>query len=355
MAYIFKEAKDEKTKKLFLDFPSKLYGKNENPQDYKCEKQLLNHTHPLSNNFEFYSYLIINELEEVLCRCSVTYYPNDKTAYIGFFEAVNDIYAVKYMFICIKEKACGRGCTEMVGPVDASIYINYRFKTNCFDKIYTGEPYNKPYYVDLWKECGFEIKEKYESNQLRQVEKTDIDERLQRICERFQSRGYKFVSPTKDTFQKCLTDVYSLMMKTYSGFPCFKEINKEQFMEMYSKLKKIANFDMIKLVYKGNILKAFCVAIPNYRYLTRGKISISKLLKIRKIKKHPDEYVILYVGADASSAGIGSALIQEIRHRLYENKCTSIGALIKEGNITGKLYSDLYVDKYCYVLHKQHL
>ena len=40
----------------------------------------------------------------------------------------------------------------------------------------------------------------------------------------------------------------------------------------------------------------------------------------------------------------------ETKNKLYQNKCTSIGALIHEGNITGELYKDLYTDKFKYEL-----
>lgn len=355
MKYKFKKAKDKKDIKLFLDFPSKIYSNQDNPQNYLCEKQLLNKTHILSNLFDFIPFLVLDDSGGVLCRCGVTIYPDDKTAYIGFFESINDVSAVKFLFQNIKRFVFGRGCKEMIGPVDASIYINYRFKTSHFNKTYTSEPYNKPYYVDLWEKCGFKIHEKYESNQLRQVKSTDIDERLERILHRYQDKNYAFTTPTDATFQKNLIDVYRLMMKTYINFPCFKHISEKQFLELYSKLSKIVNYDMIKLVYKDGILKAFCVCVPNYGFLTRGKITVNKLLKIKKIKNKPDEYVVLYVGADGSSAGLGGAVVHQIRNELFKNKCTSIGALIKEGNVTGEMYKDLYIDKYHYVLMKQEI
>lgn len=355
MKYVFRKVKDKTDRKLFLNFPSKLYTNYDNPQDYLCEKQLIDGNHILSDSFKFTPFLVLNNSGEVLCRCAVTIYPDDKTAYVGFFESINDVSVVRFMFQHIKRFVFGKGCREMIGPIDASIYINYRFKASHFNKTYTSEPYNKPYYVDLWEKCGFKISEKYVSNQLRKVKSIDIDKRLEKISNKFQEKGYIFTSPTDETFQKNLIDVYHLMMKTYSGFPCFKKISGKQFLVLYSKLSKIANYDMIKLVYKDGLLKAFCVCIPNYRYLTRGKMSINKLMKIKRVKESPDEYVVLYVGADSSSVGLGSSLIHHIRNELYKNECTSIGALIKEGNLTGELYKDLYIDQYKYVLMKYKL
>lgn len=186
---------------------------------------------------------------------------------------------------------------------------------------------------------------------MRKVEKEDIDERLKRIYDRYRTKGYDFISPTPVIFQDCLEDVYELMMKMYSGFSGFKKLTKEQFIELYMPLQKVMNFDMVRLVYNQDIkLCAFCICLPNYGDLTRGKIGIRKALKIKKIKENPTEYIVLYLGADTSSAGLGGALIHDVRNTLYKNGCTSIGALIKEGNVTGRMYEDLYTDKFNYVL-----
>ena len=350
--YKFISVKTKEDKKLFLSLPSKLY-KKDCPQDYRCEQQLLDGTHILSQDFKFAPYVVTNDSGEVLCRCAVTYYPKSKTAYIGFFESINDIAPVRYMFQHIKRHIFGHGCREMVGPIDASIFINYRFKMDNFNKTYTGEPYNKDYYVEFWEKCGFKISDTYVSNQLRRVRKTDLDERMAKIHDRCISRGYEIKTPTEETFQKCLIQVYQLMMKKYSEFTGFHRISGAQFMAMYSNLNRIANYDMIKLAYKDNELKGFCVCVPNYGYLTRGKMSINKLMKISRLKQKPTEYVILYVGVDDSAVGLSGALIHQIRNELLKNQCTSIGALIKEGNVTGKMYDDLYIKQYKYVLLKQ--
>jgi hypothetical protein len=290
-----------------------------------------------------------------MCRCLLTYYENDPVGYVGFFEARNNLSAVRELFQSVYRKAQADGKNRLIGPIDASIYVNYRFKVNRFDKTYTGEPYNKSYYPALWEKCGFDICDKYVSNQLRKVEDNDSDVRLERIYMRYLNKGYQFVSPTAKDFAAHLHNVYYLMMELYSGFSGYKYLSESQFIQMFAPIKKILNFDMVKLAYKDGELQAFCIAIPNYGALTKGKMSFSKLLKIYKIRKKPSEYVILYLGANRSSVGLGSALIHHIRNILNKNQCTSIGALIKEGNLTGELYKDLYVDKFNYVLFEKSL
>ena len=345
------EVKSEKHKKMFLNFPSRVYIDDDCPQDIKTEKQILNGTHVVSTDIEIFPYIVLDETNDIVCRCLMTYYKDDPVAYLGFFESFNNLSAVKCMFFEAERKALKDGKIKILGPMDCSIYINYRFKIDRFDKTYTGEPYNKKYYATLWERAGYSVCDKYSSNQLRKVEKEDIDERLKKICDRYQQRGYEFMSPTAEIFQDCLEDVYELMMKMYSGFSGFKKLTKEQFVEMYMPLEKVMDFDMVRLVYNKDCrLCAFCICLPNYGSLTRGKLTLSKIMKIKKIKNNPTEYIVLYLGADTGSAGLGGALIHDIRNILYRKGCTSIGALIKEGNVTGRMYEDLYVDKFNYIL-----
>lgn len=354
MKYKCLKVTTKKLQKLFIKLPSMIYS-DDNLRDSKIEKQILNKTHPLSSEFEIFPYLVLNENKKPICRCILTYYPNDPIAYLGFFDSLDNKTAVQEMLFEIKQKAIADKKEKIVGPIDASIFINYRFKIDRFDKTYTSEPYNKEYYPKLWEHSGFKICDKYVSNQLRKVEETDNDARIEKIYNRLLNKGYIFISPTDESFDRNLSDVYDLMMDLYSDFSGYKKISKEQFLTIYSSLKHVLNYDMVKLAYKDDELQAFCICVPNYGTLTRGKLTLSKIAKIKKIKKSPTEYIVLYLGASPKALGLGVTLVQIIRNMLCQNGCTSIGALIKEGNVTGELYKDLYIDKFEYVLMEFHL
>ena len=349
-----REAKDRKSRAQFLSLPGKLYGQD-CPQDLKTEKQLLAGTHVLSPDFEVIPFVTTDSSGRVICRCALTYYPGDERAYLGFFEAFEELEAVKTMLRHVEQRAKADGKTSILGPVDASIYIRYRFKADRFDKTYTGEPYNKPYYPALWEACGYAVSDRYHSNQLRRIEAEDTDPRLARIYERYVERGYRFVTGRKEEFDRYLGEIGPVMMELFSGFTGFKPLTQQQFMSLFSGLKTVLNFDMVKLVYKDDKLRAFGICLPNYGLLTRGRMTPGKFLRLMKIRRKPQEYVILYVGAEPGSSGLGSALIHESRNSLRRNGCTSIGALIKDGNITGRVYDMLYTDKFQYVLFSKML
>lgn len=343
------------TQEAFLKLPKTLY-QDDCPQNISTEKQLLRGRHSISPDITISPFVVVGSDNEPICRCIMTYYGNDDVAYVGFFESQDDIEAVKKMFGYVERKAIRDGKTSLLGPIDASIYINYRFKTDHFDKTYTGEPYNKKYYKSLWEEVGFVVCDRYLSNQMRCVEDKDFDERLDRVYKRYLDRGYEFIELEEDgNFEEALEDVYDLLMELYASFPGYKALTKAQFVEMYSCLENVINNDMVKLVYKGDELRAFCIALPNYGTITRGRIGLFKFFEISKIRNKPTEYVILYAGADKKSPGLGGALMHVVRNELYKNQCTSIGALIHEGNMPANVYKMLHTDQYHYVLMKKNL
>lgn len=346
----FLSGNTKEVQKLFLKLPKVLYLPLVCPQNKKEELAILNGTHAISNDIEVHPFVVAND-KDPICRCLMTYYPNDDTAYVGFFESTNNPEAVCAMFKRVEEKAKSDGKKMLLGPINSSIYIGYRFKTSGFDKVFTGEPYNHPHYAELWEKAGFIEHSKYVSNYLRQVKEEDLDPRMKNVYQRYVDRGYQFVSTDDNLFVDHLEHVYDLMMESYSKFDGFKKLTKEQFISMFSYLGGVVDHRMVKLAYNpDNELKAFCVCIPNYGEAAMGKMTPAKLMRLAKIKKQPSEYVIMYVGADRGAVGLGSAIVQLIRDELYKNQCTSIGALIKEGNLTGKMYDDLYVDQSTYVL-----
>lgn len=342
---------NKETRDLFLKLPKRLY-KSDSPQDIKTEKQILSNSHALSKDFQIYPFVVARDNVPV-CRCILTVYENDENGYAGFFEAENDINAVRFMFKMVCQKAAELKKSSLVGPLDSSIFIKYRFKLDHFDSTYTGEPINLPYYPHLWEECGFKKSDSYVSNQLRKVSDSDIDTRYQKVYERYIKKGCRFISPTDDTFPEILKDVYGLLMDLYAEFPGYKRIDEREFTALFGNLRSALNYQMVRMVYKDDKLAAFCICIPNYKNLTLGKITPLKLMRILKIKKKPSEYVITYVGASKSAPGLGCALIHDIRNILYQNQCTSIGALIHTGKLTEKMYENLYIDQRHYALYKK--
>lgn len=337
---------------LFLSLPQLLY-KGDNPQSKKTEKQILTGQHPLSNNMEVFPFVVVSEQNVPICRAILTFYSTDKTGYVGFFESKNDIDAVQLLFDKINEQAKNLGLQNLVGPINCSIYIGYRFKIDGFDEYFTGEPYNKQYYPMLWEQAGFSRCNRYFSYQIGKLSSEDSDEKLEKVLQWCVRKGFTFSSLKRKDFDTCLKQVYELMNRTYSRFIGFKPITCEQFCTMFSSLKYIVDFDMIKIARKNGKLCAFCICIPNYGNITLGKFTLSKAFRFLKIKNNADEYVVLYLGADEGCCGIGSALVHYLEKSFYIKQCTSIAALIKEDGLSNEYYKSKHIKKYTYALYSR--
>lgn len=147
--------------KGFLALPKTLYPRERRTQDTKAEKAILNGTHPLSGEFTVRAYLAVDDGASPQGRCVLTYYPDDPAAYVGFFECVEDLDVCRALLSAAEAQARADGKEKLVGPLNASFWIGYRFKVENFDEHFTGEPDNLPYYADFWEACGFTVSERY--------------------------------------------------------------------------------------------------------------------------------------------------------------------------------------------------
>lgn len=335
----------------FLKLPHMLYDSKTYVQDIETEKQLLTGTHVLSHYFSVTPIVILDEYRKPVSRCVLTFYENDPTAYVGFFESINDTKASDALFTAARRLARQNGREKLAGPLNGSFWIGYRLKTNKFGSVYTSEPYNKEYYLDLWKHAGFEVSDRYISNAFRIPTETDSSMKCRERLEMVKENGYLITTPTKETFDRNLRDIYGLLIRVYANFPMFRKVEEEEFRRLFGSLKYVLDFEFVKLIYKEQELAGFFVCIPNYQNLTHQTIRLGNLLRIWKMKNSKEkELILLYLGIDPAHPGLGAALTELVKQELVRKQVRSISALIHEGKITGKFYQELVEDQYKYVL-----
>ena len=339
----------------FLDLPERLYTKKEIMQQPDEEKKILEGTHVLSHYFTVFPLLVLNGQDTPISRAVLTVYPDDRDAYLGFFESENDQDAASLLINEAEKIAKGQNCTKITGPIDASFWIRYRFKTNCFGHSYTGEPYNKDYYCALWQKAGFEIAERYYSNHYRKVNASDQNSLFSDRLARKLAEGYLIESPSKETFDKALVEVYELLIELYQSFPAYKRISREEFVSLYSYLKLLIRYSMVKMAYYQGRAVGFFISIPDYGNTVYGQLTPMDYLRILRIRTKPRSYVMLYMGIDASHHGLGKAMAESIKEELQAAGVPSVGALIRHGNINKDYFRELIDYEYEYVLLRKGL
>ena len=338
----------------FIKLPQKLYDKNTNMEDSKTVRELLTNNHPLNKYFKLYKFVIYDE-NELVGRFTITKYPNDDTAYLGFFECVNDNRTARFLFTAV-DKFCKKNkFKRIIGPVDASFWIKYRLKINHFENLpYTGEPYNKDYYLKLFQDNKYKVVEHYTSNIYKTVEYSYINDKYQSRYEDYIKKGVKIISPNMDNFDSILSDLYHLLTSLYNDFPIYKDISKEDFITIFSSYKKIINPSMVKLAYYKKKLIGFFISIPNYNNKVYN-LTLPNIIKVLCTKHKPKEYVMLYMGADQEYKGLGSSLVYSIINELKESNLPSIGALARDGKVSQNYANDLIDNIYEYVLLEREL
>ena len=339
--------------KEFIKLPHKIYSKNtiENPKEIKC---ILEGKHPLCKYFKLYKFLIYDR-NSVVGRFAITIYPNDNTAYIGFFECINNEDVAKYIFDTAKNFAKENNYKRIVGPVDASFWLKYRMKINMFDKPpYTGEPYNKDYYYKMFLDNNYKVIEHYTSNVYKSIDYKYENEKYLNRYNEFIKNGYIIKSLDIKNYDNLLKEMYYLLTDLYKDFPIYKHICQQDFIDVFHNYKLVLNPTMVKLAYNKNKLVGFFISIPNYSDKVH-KLNIINILKIMKQKRKPNEYIMLYMGVDKAHTGLGKAIAYSIINELKKSELPSIGALTKDGKLTQNYVEEMIDNRYEYVLMEQEI
>ena len=340
---------EEKYIRDFLKLPTMLYSSKENMEDPDSMRSILNGTHPLSSYFSLTKFLVYDG-DEVKGRFCFTRYDGDDVAYLGFFECVDDGEVAKFLFEKAYEKAREMGAPKIVGPVDGSFWIKYRLKINMFERPYTGEPYNKDYYLKLFRDNGYEVCEHYTSNINPAIDDSYVNEKFQKHYDDFISKGYEIRSPRKEEFDGTVDIIYELVTKLYRQMPIFRDLSLQTFREVFGSYKKIIDPDMTKIAYYEGKAVGFYVSIPDFGNSVYHLGNPLNIIRVLTTKKNPKKFIMLYMGVLPEHRGLGKAISYAIMKELRQNRKPSISALIRDGNINQKYVEEDIKGYYEYVL-----
>lgn len=266
---------------------------------------------------------------------------------IGFFESFENAEATKLILQkavpWLKEKGAG----EIIGPIDGDTWHRYRFNAGPFvSPPYMMEPYNPPYYCQLWEQNGFEPLPVYYSKHVPDAAK--VAEKTEKFCNRVEKGGFSFRSFQLEKFDEEIRILYALSCEIFSDNYLYTEISEQDFADMYSGIKSILNPDLIWFALDGNgKYSGFVFAFPNYfRALAamKGKTGLMAKLKFFFKQGQADTLNIKTLGVipEYRGKGLGMALM----HKAYSSglaagfKKANI-CLFREDNSSAKVDMDL--------------
>ena len=339
----------------FLALPKKLYSAKKITQNEQEELELLRGAHVLSHYFKLYPFIVYSD-NTVVARACITIYPDDPVAYVGFYECCDDADVSKALFEAIERKAQSLGCSSITGPVDASFWIKYRLKIDAFDKkLYTGEPYNAPYYYQHFLDNGYIVSQKYVSNFYKTTPNLKSTKKFNDRYKQFTRNNYVIKSPKPHEYDMVLGFVYDMLMELYSDFPIFKPIEKQDFLHHYSHFRYILDYKLVKIAYFNSEPVGFFIGLPDYGNDVYGTITVAKKYRILLHKIRSKRYVMLYMGVKKEHHGLGKAIVKSVGFIAFIRHATIIGALIAEGKVTAKYGQENIRDHSTYVLLQKKL
>lgn len=339
----------------FLVLPKKLYNSKNITQNEQEELQLLQGTHVLSHYFKLHPFVVYSD-NTIVARACITIYPDDQVAYVGFYECSDDAEIAQALFEAIERRAQSLGCTSITGPVDASFWIKYRLKIDAFDKkMYTGEPYNTPYYYQQFLYNRYCVSQTYISNFYKTTPDLKSAKKFNDRYKEFTRKNYIIKSPKPHEYDMVLGYIYDMLMELYSDFPIFKPIEKQDFLHHYSHFRYILDYKMVKIAYLGNQPVGFFIGVPDYGNDIYGTITAAKKYRIMLHKIRSKRYVMLYMGVKKEHQGLGKAIAKTVGFTAFMRHATIIGALIAEGKVTAQYSQENISDHSTYVLLQKKL
>lgn len=340
----------------FLSLPSHIYKADNCVQNVSEERELLTGKHVLSHYFDVRKFIVYDQHQQIKARCVITMYPGDKRAYLGFFECIEEVACCQLMLDYVASECEQAGIERLVGPVNCSFWIGYRMKVSDFEKKpYISEPYHPAYYLDFWKQAGFQVSERYLSNQFPIVSPSEKPKDYQRAAQRLVKQGYQLSSPKKADWEKVIVEIYGLISELYADFPIYKPMELKDFKAYFANYAHILDFSMVKMVYKNQQAVAFFISMPDYGNLLYKPLNLIRLAQLLVKRKWPKRYILLYMGVKQSNMGIGIGMIHNVMSELAERKASAIAAFIHSGKVTGRYWQQEIEQQYHYVLLEREL
>ncbi|WP_052303149.1 hypothetical protein [Carnobacterium sp. 17-4] len=340
----------ERSEADFLQFPQRIYKKEEWMQSVSEEQAQIRGQHPLSPTYTFQAFNGYQDGQMVIRGALIKPHHLDDY-YFGYFEAIDDVTIMIQFIQTLSAKVRNENAQRIIGPVQGSFWLGYRMKVKGFERApFTSEPHNPAYYPKLWQAAGFKEVEHYTSNFYRTIPPQYESEKLAKRYQSFVEKGYRFVSPKPEDWPTVSLEVFELLRVLYKDFPLYQEVTAGQFSQIFADLKQVIDFSMVKLAYKDQQLVGFLITLPDYGNLIYRKMTMLNLAKILYTRWRAKRYIILYLGVDSKHLGLGLAMSYPVFKQVKQRKAEVVAALIHEKTVTNRYVPEMQEDSHDYSL-----
>ncbi len=178
-------------------------------------------------------------------------------AFFGFLETTKDISIFNLMWNSLVTEARDRGISVLKGPVNGSIWHQYRcIKETDSSVLFKAELFCESYYYD------FLVSERPSTEILyysASREKYDVVLRMisEDSYEKLNIAGFSIKTAKQVTLEE-LAAIATISKTVFQNSWGYTELNEQEFMQLYSSEKLSEHLNTLYLLYKGKNIIGFC-------------------------------------------------------------------------------------------------
>lgn len=282
-------------------------------------------------------------------------YRVDKSGTFGYFESTDNQQAVAVLMHYAQEWLSRHGITHGIGPMNGDTWHTYRFNLGPYKRTpFLMEPYNPPYYPQLWQSVGFKPLASYYSKHIPDLE--PALSKLRKFKKRVLRQGFAFRPLDLSAFEAQLRILYELSCRIFPDNYFYRQIEFEAFRKLYRDVRTILKKELVWFALDKNGQPAgFIFSLPDYYSAVKsmeGHRHLWAKFKFLLNRGKADALNIKTVGTlpDYRGTGLGPALM----YQAYSQAC-ELGlrkanlCLIHEDNASGRLDGGCgrVIRKYC--------
>jgi len=284
------ETKSDITK--FLEFPIELYKNNKHyvPQLMMEDRKLFDKKNePFFKTGKVDSYIAYKNNKAVgRISCIINHrhnkIHNEKTAFFGFFDCINDKEVSDTLLNKAKEYALENGQETLRGPMNYSVShtVGSLIKGFDIDPVLL-TPYNFDYYNTLLNNYGFN--KAMDLYSYRFTKAQGVPEKLTRVAKAMQERGkftLKYI--VKKDLPKVVKEIQIIYNDAWKENWGFLPLSDDDIAALATELKPILVPQLSYMVYDENGLAVACmVTLPNINEAlktSKGKVMSTGFLKL---------------------------------------------------------------------------
>ena len=329
------EVDDRKSLNAFHNVPKVIYNGDKNYVTLlrNSVEEIFNHEkNALYKNGDATRWVLLDHDNTLLGRIAV-FYNNDiaklndqPTGGCGFFECINNQNAAKRLFDVARNWLSVQGLEAMDGPINfGENFFNWGLLSEGFVQQGFGMPYNKEYYIDLFKNYGFQT---YYNQFTYELDITDpnLPERFWKIAAWVAKKpNLKFEHFTLKGQDKFISDFIKIHKQAWKKHDNYKPIEPQNLKELIDQSKLAIDEEFIWFVYHKNEPVAFFMMIPDINQILKhmnGKMNFINVLKFLyyKRKKTITRVRVLVMGVvpKFQKSGLESGIFWNLRQTLLK-------------------------------------